>query len=30
MKVSDITAEDIANYLRLSEISGDEEKELKT
>lgn len=30
MKVSDITAEDIANYLRLSEISSDEEKELKT
>ena len=29
MKVSEITAKDIANYLRLSEISEEDEKDIK-
>ena len=28
MKVSEITAKDIANYLRLSEVSSEDEKDI--
>lgn len=28
MKVSEITAEDVANYLRLSEVSNEDEKDI--